>query len=72
LHLVTTQWLSSNGAAIDIMATIKPGDAKRYGGRLLCDKENGEGLDLVVEPSAGSFKLGSTTVPFEVKRGEDI
>jgi beta-fructofuranosidase len=54
------------------MATIKQGDAKRYGVRLLCDKDNTHGLDLVVEPGAGTIKLGSTTAPFELKRGEDI
>jgi beta-fructofuranosidase len=61
-----------SGDAIEIMATIKQGDAKRYGVRLLCDKENGKGLDLVVEPGAKTIKLGSTIAPFELKRGEDI
>jgi sucrose-6-phosphate hydrolase SacC (GH32 family) len=60
------------GDTIEIMATIKQGDASRYGVRLLCDNENGNGLDLVVEPGAKSIKLGSTTAPFELKRGEDI
>ena len=68
----TNRLKNVSGDTIEIMATIKQGDAKRYGVRLLCDKDNTHGLDLVVEPGAKSIKLGSTTAPFELKRGEDI
>jgi sucrose-6-phosphate hydrolase SacC (GH32 family) len=68
----TNRLKNVSGDTIEIMATIKQGDASRYGVRLLCDNENGNGLDLVVEPGAKSIKLGSTTAPFELKRGEDI
>lgn len=68
----TNRLKNISGDTIEIMATIKQGDAKRYGVRLLCDKENDKGLDLVVEPGAKSIKLGSTIAPFELKRGEDI
>jgi beta-fructofuranosidase len=68
----TNRLATVTGDTIEIMATIKQGDASRYGVRLLCDKDNTKGLDLVVEPGAKSIKLGSTTAPFELKRGEDI
>ena len=54
------------------MATIKQGDAKQYGIRMLCDKDNGKGLDLIVEPADRTIKLGSTTAPLQLKPGEDI
>ncbi len=68
----TNRLATVSGDTLEIMATIKQGDASRYGVRLLCDKDNTNGLDLVVEPGAKSIKLGSTTAPFELKRGEDI
>lgn len=61
-----------SGDAIEVMLTIKQGEAKRYGVRLLCDKESRKGLDLVIEPGAKNIKLGSTTAPFELNHGEDI
>ena len=66
----TNRLATVSGDTIEIMATIKQGDASRYGVRLLCDKENTNGLDLVVEPGAKSIELGSTTAPFELKRGD--
>ena len=60
------------GDAIEIMATIKQGAAKAYGVRLLCDKDNGKGIDVVVEPGSKSIKLGATTAPLELPPGEDI
>jgi sucrose-6-phosphate hydrolase SacC (GH32 family) len=68
----TNRLKNVSGDTIEIMATIKQGDTSRYGVRLLCDKDNANGLDLVVEPGAKSIKLGSTIAPFELKRGEDI
>jgi len=61
-----------SGDTIEIMVTIKQGDAKRYGLRLLCDKDNGKGLDLVVAPADKTIKLGSTSAPLQLKPGEDI
>jgi sucrose-6-phosphate hydrolase SacC (GH32 family) len=60
------------GDAIEIMATIEQGDAKSCGLRLLCDKANAKGIDLVVEPAAKTIKLGATTAPLELKPGEDL
>lgn len=61
-----------SGDAVEIMATIEQGDVRSYGVKLLCDKANGKGIDIVVEPETKSIKLGSTTAPLELKRGEDI
>ena len=61
-----------SGDAIEILLTIKQGKAKSYGVRLLCNKDNNKGLDLVVLPNEKTIKLGSTTAPFELKSGEDI
>lgn len=61
-----------SGDAVEIMAIVEQGDARSYGVRLLCDKANGKGIDIVVEPETKTVKLGSTTAPLELKRGEDI
>jgi len=61
-----------SGDAIEMMVTIKQGDAKRYGVRVLCDKDNGKGLDLVVEPARKILRLGEITAPLELKSDEDI
>jgi len=63
---------SISGDTIELMLAIEQGAARRYGVSLLCDKDNGKGLDLVVEPESKSLKLGSTTAPFELQPGEDI
>ena len=60
------------GDTIESMATIKQGEARAYGVRVLCDKENGKGLDVVVEPGNKCVKLGATTAPLELKPSEDI
>ena len=39
---------------------------------MLCDQNNGKGLDVVVEPGSRSIKLGPTTAPFDLAPGEDI
>lgn len=61
-----------SGDTIEIMAVIKQGTAKRYGLRILCDKANGGGLDIAVEPASKLIRLGLTTAPLALKRGEDI
>ena len=38
------------GDTIELLVAIKQGDARAYGVRVFCDKENGKGLDVVVEP----------------------
>lgn len=60
------------GDAIEIMATIEQGDAKRYGVRLHGNKNNGGGIDVLVEPGNKTIRLGATTAPLELARGEDI
>ena len=60
------------GDTLEIKATITPGTATACGVRVLCDKANGKGLDVVVEPANKTIKLGSTTAPLELKPGEDI
>ena len=60
------------GDAIEIMATIKQGGALRYGVKVLCDRSNGKGIDIAVEPGNRCIKLGSTTAPFALARGEDL
>lgn len=61
-----------SGDTIEIKINIQQRDAQRYGVRLFADKENGKGLDLIVEPAKKTIQLGSTTAPFELKSGEDI
>ncbi len=68
----TSRLKNISGDTIEILATIKQGDVKRYGIRLFTDKDNGKGIDVVVEPTSKSLKLGATTAPFELKTGEDI
>jgi len=58
--------------AIEIRATIEQGEAKSYGVKLHGNKENGGGIDVVVEPGSKTIKLGATTAPFELTPGEDI
>ena len=60
------------GDTIEIMADIKQGNALRYGVRVLCDRDNGHGIDIVVEPGSKSIKVGTTTAPLELRRDEDI
>ena len=60
------------GDTIEIIATIKRGIATGYGMRLLANKENGAGIDLVVEPESKTIRLGSSVAPLELKPGEDI
>ena len=54
------------------MLTIKQGDAEGYGVRVLCNRDNGKGLDLLVEPARKTIKLGPTTAPLVLRRNEDI
>jgi beta-fructofuranosidase len=61
-----------SGDTIEIKINIQQSEAQRYGVRLFADKENGKGLDLIVEPAKKTIQLGSTTAPFELKSGEDI
>ena len=61
-----------SGDATEIMVTIRQGDADRYGVRLLSNKDNSKGLDLIVEPGRNTLRLGSTTAPLELKPSEDI
>jgi beta-fructofuranosidase len=61
-----------SGDDIEIMATIRKGEARRYALRVLCDKDNGKGIDVVVDPERKIVTLGSTTAPLELKYGEDI
>ena len=61
-----------SGDAIEIMLTIKQGDAEGYGVRVLCNRDNGKGLDLLVEPARKTIKLGPTTAPLVLRRNEDI
>ncbi len=61
-----------SGDATEVMVTMKQGAARRYGVRLFCGRENAGGLDLVVEPAAGTIKVGSITAPFHLKAGEEI
>ena len=60
------------GDTIEIKIVLRQGDARCYGVRLFADKDNGKGLDLIVEPAKKTIQLGSTTAPFELKPGEDI
>jgi sucrose-6-phosphate hydrolase SacC (GH32 family) len=60
------------GDALELMVTIAAGEARRFGVRVLCDKDNGKGLDIVVEPGSKSLRVGATVAPFELKRREDV
>jgi sucrose-6-phosphate hydrolase SacC (GH32 family) len=60
------------GDTIEIIATIKRGSATGYGMRLLANKENGAGIELVVEPESKTIRLGSSVAPLELNPGEDI
>ena len=61
-----------SGDTIELMLTIKQGEAKRYGVKLLCDEDNGKGLDVVVEPSSKILQVGKSKAPLELSDGEDI
>lgn len=61
-----------SGDTIEIQIVLQQRDAHRYGVRLFADKENGKGLDLIIEPAKKTLQLGTTTAPFELKPGEDI
>lgn len=63
---------SISGDTVELMVRIKRGSAKRYGVRVLCDKDNGKGLDVVVEPATQSLHLGDIIAPLELKSGNDI
>lgn len=60
------------GDTIELMATIKPVSAEACGMRVLCDKENGKGIDVMVELGKKCIRLGSTTAPFDLMPGESI
>jgi beta-fructofuranosidase len=61
-----------SGDAMEVMVTIKQGEARRYGVRVLCDNDNSRGLDVVVEPGARSLHVGGVRAPLELKDGEEI
>lgn len=61
-----------SGDTIEMMVTIEQGEARRYGIRVLCDKNNRKGLDVVVEPEAKSLHVGSATAPLELAKDEKI
>ena len=61
-----------SGDTMELMVSIKQGDAKRYGVKVLCDQDKGKGLDVVVEPGSKSLHVGGTTAPLDLKDGEEI
>jgi sucrose-6-phosphate hydrolase SacC (GH32 family) len=60
------------GDAIELAATFRQGEARRCGVRLLCDRNQGKGIDVMVEPRSSRLELGATTAPLELGAGEDI
>jgi beta-fructofuranosidase len=61
-----------SGDTMELMVTIRQGDAGRYGVKVLCDQNNGKGLDVVVEPGTKSLHVGGATAPLELKDDEEI
>ena len=61
-----------SGDTMELMVKIKQGEAQRYGVKILCDQDNQEGLDVVVNPEAKTLQIGATTAPLELKDGEEI
>lgn len=60
------------GDAIELSVTMEQGEARAYGVRVLCDKTNDRGLDVVVEPTHRTLKVGSTTAPLDLLPDEPI
>jgi sucrose-6-phosphate hydrolase SacC (GH32 family) len=60
------------GDAIEVSATIEQGEARAYGVRVLCDKSNGQGLDVVVVPTHRTLRVGDTTAPLDLLPDENI
>jgi beta-fructofuranosidase len=61
-----------SGDAMELMLTIRQGEAERYGVKILCDSTNGKGLDVVVDPTAKVLQVGVARAPLELKKEEEI
>lgn len=61
-----------SGDTMELMVTIKRGDAQRYGVKILCDQDNGKGLAVVVDTRAKTLQVGKSIAPLELKAGEEI
>jgi beta-fructofuranosidase len=61
-----------SGDAMELMLTIRQGEAKRYGVKILCDSKNGKGLDVVVDPGAKVLQVGVARAPLELNKEEEI
>ena len=61
-----------SGDTMELMVSIKQGDAKRYGVKILCDQDNGKGLDVVVNTQAKTLQVGKSIAPLELKDDEEI
>jgi len=57
---------------MELMLTISQGEAERCGVKILCDLNNGKGLDVVVDTGAKVLQVGVARAPLELKEKEEI
>ncbi|MCY4402094.1 MAG: GH32 C-terminal domain-containing protein [Candidatus Poribacteria bacterium] len=74
------------GDTIELNITIKPTEAKHYGVKVFCDKDNQNGMEIFLSADDKTFSIGDGNdeqklygsshaygvAPFELKAGEDL
>jgi len=59
-----------SGDTMELMVKIKQGNAQKYGVKVLCDQENGKGVDIIVDPSAKTLQVGESIAPLDIQKEE--